>query len=421
MKKIVLLFSLFFSLHELSAAEKKGQEMEIYGSARFNFKALEDRVLVPGFISSSAVASLGKIVGPVGANSNYRHGDTVYIRWFGPSLPGPGRRFAIYTPAVVLQNRIDPTDFSVRNQPLPHQEDVLDRHHRLAGYFYEPAGVLKVVKVEQGLVYAFIEKLNAVVKAGDEIMNLLPHVAKVEPTVSGVPLSAAIVAGSPPSRITASKKSYVYINRGARDGIRIGRVFQAVETLQLTESAGLAAPDVATGEAMVVYVSDSYSTAIITHDFDLIRIGSLLKTKDPSNPIPTKQVFGGIAKPVSGNDSARILEVPDLETEKEKVDPTLPDPSKEKPKAEPPLSELDALERSMQLKSLSAEEKTKLSKLSKQEKVEETVDLGADELEGAPSVAPVDSSFGQKKKPVKKAKTPKANDEEELNLLMMEN
>ena len=81
--------------------------------------------------------------------------------------------------------------------------------------------------------------------------------------------------------------------------------------------------------------------------------------------------------------------------------------------------ELDAIEQSNKFDSLSAKEKERLGTLSRQEKV------GVEEEDDeAPSLAPVDNSFGDAKnakKPAKKKKPLKSRDEEELNQLMMQN
>jgi hypothetical protein len=113
-------------------------------------------------------------------------------------------------------------------------------------------------------------------------------------------------------------------------------------------------------------------------------------------------------------------EIPALDKLPGSNDETLPEPRK-RPSG-PPLSDLDQLERSMNLQDLSPSEKNNLDKLSKQEKVSTNEEAPGD-LNETPGAPTVDNSFGTQK-PAKKDAKKKAkskNDEEELNLLMMQN
>lgn len=370
-----------------------------------------DRTSVPGFISAAPIAMIAQIVGPDNLGTSFRMGDSVFLRWTGSPGPRVGDRYHTYTPALVIQNSMDPTDFLVR---LPPREgDSIPDNFRLAGYFYEATSTIRVTRVTQGLVEAVIEGLSGQVKIGDRTMPLLPKYEKVEPITGGIQLAAAIVAGSPADRLSTTKGSFIYINRGARDGMRVGRVFEAVETVQL-DSAGSLAPELSVGEAKVVFVSDSYSTAIITKQFDVIRIGALLKTQQALAPTAAKVMFRK-----SGKDVAPIAE------------PEVPAVT-----SDSVLSELDTLERSQEIRGLSPAEKERLDRLSKQQKDTGTlspspVNEEFEEMKSAPGqvpgLPPADNSFKEEKPqakksdPKKKKKKKSSNDEEELNMLMMQN
>jgi hypothetical protein len=111
-----------------------------------------------------------------------------------------------------------------------------------------------------------------------------------------------------------------------------------------------------------------------------------------------------------------LPEIPEVSSD---MDNSLPDPMNRK-ETPPSLSELDALERAMQLKALTAQEKEKLNRLSKQEKVGITAD------DGAPPSA-IDTPEQETEETTKKGKSKKkkaskkTSDEEELNQLMMQN
>jgi hypothetical protein len=414
---------------QTAAYKKKKQESGaqdiLIGSARLNYRQFSERVVVPGFISSSPLTEIAKLAGPNNLTASYRIGDTLYFQWVGTPGPREGDRWAIYTPAVVLQSTLDPTEFSIKTRPARLQE--LPENVRLAGFFYETNGVARITRINRGMAEAVIEKLSGQVSAGDQLMPILPVKKEIRPAVGGIQLSAAVVAGSPADRLSTTKNSFIYINRGSRDGIREGRVLQAVESVSVDRAISGMAPEVSLGEAIVVHVSDSYSTAKITKQFDVIRIGSLLRTKQEFSNITSKAPFTNFVTGGSVNGTEDYVEIPtmgDLETE---IDPTLPDPVKRqnRPATKPELSELDALEKAQKFDALSPEERSRLGKLSRQEKMEEKSEDDINDL-GTPLPAPVDNSFRQdspKKNDKKKKKktAPSANDEEELNQLMMQN
>lgn len=404
--------------------QKSAERDMVIGTARQSYLKFSRRVNVPGFISSSALTEIANLMGPSNVTASFRIGDTVYFQWVGTPGPREGERWAVFTPAVVLQSTLDPTEFSVKTQPAKIQD--LPENSRLAGFFYESNGVIRITKINQGLVEAVIEKLSGQVSLGDKLMPIIPIKNNIVPAVGGIQLAAAVVAGSPADRLSTTSKSFIYINRGSRDGIREGRVFQAVETVSVDRAVSGMAPEVSLGEAMVVHVSDSYSTAMITKQFDVIRIGSLLKTKQEFNALTQKIPFTNFIPGGSVKGTDDYVEVPTMGDLDAETDPTLPDPVRKKPAPpQPALSELDALERSQKFNSLTPEERSRLGKLSRQEKVgEESEDADISDL-GTPIPAPVDNSFRQgapkKGDKKKKKKAPDANDEEELNQLMMQN
>jgi hypothetical protein len=391
--------------------KSEGQNYFLGGIRESNQRAI-DRIHVPGFISAAPISTIATVVGPDVFATSFRMGDNIFLRWTGSPGPRVGDRYHTYTPAFVIQNSSDPTDFLIR---LPPAEGYgIPSDFRLAGYFYESTGTIRITRVTQGLVEALVEGLSGRLGMGDQIMPLLPQYSKIEPITGGIQLAAAIVAGSPADRLSTTKGSFIYINRGARDGMRVGRVFEALETVKLN-GAGTIAPELSVGEAMVIFVSDSYSTAVITKQFDVIRIGSLLKTQQEFNRAPPKTIFRN-----TGENVAPIAE------------PEVPAAT-----SDSVLSELDSLERSQEIRGLSPAEKERLDRLSRQNK-----DTGSfspspvnEDYEGlkdgvspqVPGLPPSGNSFNtgkpQTKKvdPKKKKKKQSSNDEEELNMLMMQN
>ncbi len=410
-----------------STAESESQNMDqvnLIESSHNIYSKFTNRIRVPGFISSSAVPQLARIAGPDREDSMLRVGDTVYLRWSAAPMPMAGERFSTFAPAIVLQNVVEPSEFEIVFHSGPIEK--LPKDRRLAGYFYETNARLKVLRVHGGMVEAILEKLSNVVSMGDGVMMTPPLLPSVTPVHTGTQLSAAVVCGSPFDRLSTTRFSFIYINRGSRDGIQVGRVLESIETVKLDEAVGGTAPEVSNGEAIVVHTTDSYSTAMITKQFDVIRVGSLLRTKSESSPIARISPFDGFSDEIKlPKPSDETRSVPSLDNLPGSTDNTLPEPRK-KP-ADPTLSELDELERSMKLDGLTPGEKARLDKLSKQEKLSASKQDHADEETDENSGAPVlensfkDGKKNAKGKKEKKIKKKSKNDEEELNLLMMQN
>lgn len=400
---------------------------KFYGGFRDLYRSFSEKTNVPGFISAAPQNEIGKVVGPDVMGTSFRVGDTVYIRWATGQTPQVGAIFSVYTPAIVMQNMADPTDFQVGLVPV-NSSDPLPKDHRLAGYFYESSGKVRVTKVDQGIVQAILETQTGQIQIGDHLMVPPPSNLVIKPTYGSIQLSAAVVCGSPSDRISTTKNSYIYINRGSRDGIRVGQMFEAVERVGLDPSVSAANPEVSAGEAMVIHTTDAFSTAVITSQFDVIRMGSLLRTKNPNAPVLSKAPFTNMRQNVSTKAPVEkpdeLPEVPSLDDPLNNA-PNLPDPMLQKPEPKlSPLSELDALEKSMNPQNLSPEEKNRLSRLSRQQRVGESAPKAEeDDEESNPDLPGLESSFSKNKKAAKKPakKKKQSNDEEELNMLMMQN
>ncbi|MCO5142919.1 MAG: hypothetical protein M9962_07510 [Oligoflexia bacterium] len=414
------------------------EENFIVGSAKKTFTRFHNRYRIPGFISASPVTEIATIIGPRVLDTSFRLGDSVFLRWNTSPGPREGDIYQVFPSSVVLQSRIDPTEFQVISKP--ETLDEIAENFRLAGYFYEPVGSIKISKIRRGLVEGVVLSLSGQMSIGQSLMPKLPEVIIEQPHTGGVHIAAAIVSGSPANRLSTTKRSYIYINRGTRDGIKVGSLFEAVERMDLSTREKSMGPETSFGEAMVVHVSDNFSTAVITKQFDIIRVGSLLRSKQlydqvtPISPFASLNVlnpnylYEGHNKSVIEGELSP--EVPKSDELSGMPDPTLPNPERLQTSpfrvapdlSKPPISQLDALEKSLNLNNLSEEEKKKLNQLSTQQKID-SPDDELEDLSASGSSPTVTNSFrtSKPKKKDDKKKKPKRNEEEELNLLMMEN
>ncbi len=414
---------------EYQEYKKQGANSQFLESGlRKNYSEYSNRITPPGLISARPISRIAKIIGS--EKIQYFLGDTVFLHWFGAPGPKEGAVFSIYSPAVVLQNIDNPTDFIARRPKAEHES--WPEGFRPAGYMYDTNGELKITKISAGLVEAVITNIRGVVSLDDEIMLPMPRYQSIKPIPGSYQITASVVSGSPYERLTTMPHNFVYINRGSRDGIKIGRIFEAVESVKIQGSDTLK-QNRRLGEAIVVFVSDAFSTAMIVDQFELIHVGSLLKTKTVGAESAEKFTLRtGETLPFVPNSTAASMEL--FETHEKPLAEKSVSQSMERLQKNIKLSELDELEKRESIKSLTAEEKNRLNQLNTQESASKeaapsaesaaTVDINSD----TPSLPPPPSAFVQgknvaqkdKKKAAKKDKK-KARDEEELNQLMMQN
>lgn len=386
---------------------EKPDPFVIQGSIKKSYKDSADKVIVPGFITTKPQLNIATIIGPLKDNTSYLISDKIYLRWDGSPAPRVGDFYSIFSPAIVVQSKEDASDFRViADQGKPSE---IPEAFRLAGYFYEPNGELLIKEVQNGLVTAIITHAAKTINLGDQLMLPMPQFESIGPIRGGLELSAVIVAGSPPETILPFLGTFVYLNRGSRDGVKIGQIFEAVEQVKLAGSPAVA-PTESLGELKVVYTTEFYSTALVTKHFDTIRLGGVVQTTrvhkqhDPAEKFIISQKHGASLNLNTGKQHA-------TRTQK--------------------LSELDELERRAGVMSLSPEERERLNllqtqslKKSKSESEEDLPNLDSPDADvpalpqapkGSVKAAP-SGGLKTKKKDSKKKKP--GQDEASLNELM---
>lgn len=424
------------------AYKKKSAPIEdsfkVEGGVNRSYKVISQRVYVPGFASSKPLPHIARLIGP--SNTQFFLGSKVFLKWVGAPGPREGAIYSIFTPMVLLQNSANTSDFLA--QAYGPKEPPKGFHH--AGYLYDTNGEIRITKISQGLAEGIITKMRGQINIDDELMLPMPRYESITPINTGIQTYAAIVGGSPFERLIPLLDTFVYLNRGAKNGVKVGQVYEAVDDIPL-EGKVANKPQHSLGEAMVVFVADNFSTAVITKQFDSIRIGSILKSKQ-DGPIARGEHYTlFVSEQVPYTKQPPVSDQPIFTPEKPFI-PEKPTAKVEQPAIatqEAPLSELDKLERRERAMSLTAEEKLRLEQLDREETtkkaaVDDTVapspesfdangGVKADPTNEAPSLPPPPSAFVQQKEVAKKdnkkkqtKKDKSKRDEEELNQLMMQ-
>ncbi len=384
-------------------------EMKVEGGILKGYSMAAKKTRPPGFISAREVPSMARLVGPTDNMSGLRLHSKVFLRWNSPSPPKVGDEYDTFYPALVMQSIADSTQFDIGAvTDLNHMPSSM----RPAGFLYEVSGRVRITEIDKGLVGADVIQVRSNLNIGDRVMPSMPTYASVEPVYSPSELNAVVVAGLPVDRLSTTVGSFIFLNRGRRDGVQLGQVFESVENLR-TNDGTISNKTLTHGIVKVIYVSDAYSTGVITEQFDVIRMGSVLRGAQN----PTGEFTDPTELPTAASD------------------PVVP-PEPAQPLAlDPEMSELDKVEKQFQAKNLSTEERERLRKLEQQKlrnKSSNPVSIIPDENNAKEDGADVTNPFENqpptqaesKKKDSKKKdakKTKDRRDEEQLNELIQMN
>ena len=250
------------------------------------FSTSTPRIKIPGFISTVKVRTYGTVVGDIsGRKKTYRENSNVYIEWEG-ARPNVGEVFALYTPRFILQSKLDFTEFEVAYKKVFSNESIKFNH---AGYFYEVNAEIEVVDTSREIIRARVKNLFSSIRLGDKLIKPLPIHTRIPRKPYSNRVTASVVMGHPYNRISAIEGSFFYINRGKKDGVDVGTVFNTLEKVSLYRRAPIK-KKVELGEAVVVFATGSYSTAFVTKQWDSIRLGSLLETSHSTDEVEANMI-----------------------------------------------------------------------------------------------------------------------------------
>jgi hypothetical protein len=210
-----------------------------------------------GFWTGSELQTVGQIKYARTGREMLQPFDEVYLEFSDPNSIVPGQEYAI--------NR-------VVNRVVDDETDAL------VALEYQVIGRVKVrnKNADTPLVTGDITQLWDVIYRGDVLFVNQPQLLVIEPKTNDVDLEAEII-GTTSSRRILHEQDYIFINAGWDDGVRPGNRFAIWDRQDEGEIIRAALdPDVEYGdiqaelpwqrygEAMVVYATADYATAVIT-------------------------------------------------------------------------------------------------------------------------------------------------------------
>lgn len=250
-----------------------------FASSRFGRRTITPVSLARrvGYVSARDYRESGVIEGSREERNMLGTLDEVYVRFQLPRCSAQNKAVAEADKKPLAEAR--PADKLIFVGPCVRDRDryVIYRmeravHHpitgALLGYKINFLGEGEVINSKRKLVGVVLSKTYTEISRGDLVTNVFKPLSLVSPKPNMKELVATIIDFHHETT-AAGQHSYVYIDKGAEDGVKRGNRFEIVWRGDGLRGAGVAAiadyPDEQIGIAMVVEAYDRHSLAIMTH------------------------------------------------------------------------------------------------------------------------------------------------------------
>ena len=220
-------------------------------------------ILSSGYILRGAGPS-GRVIASIDQKEMYTELDTIYL--LPTSKPKVGDRLTVY--------RV------VRKVFHPKTGEYL-------GDLIRILGTMEVTEVQDKTATAVVSKSYDVITKGDPYIPfqpLEPSALEISETGSGSPLHGYIVEVKE-TRVSQAQFDVVYIDKGRRDGVLVGRNFlifrEGEKTSRSSPGGGVQLPRRKVGELQVISVQDETAVARVVKSSEPITRGDMVETPEP--------------------------------------------------------------------------------------------------------------------------------------------
>lgn len=240
--------------------EEPGEQYDASGfdrSSKITFDVKEGFFLNT-FVTSNIVQDLGEIVGMEKENIFIQQYDSIYVKFDNSVKVKPGDFFSIYIPGGKVNHKIS------------------DR----AGYKYTIGAQVKALRKINRLWECSVTELAGLVERKDRITVYTPKINKIARTFNKRNIEAAVIDSYMDSAGGLGLGDVVYLDRGRADGVEMGTVFDFYGyTDRGTRKRLTPDPTYKIGEAVIITLTDNFSTALITNSSHNIPVGTVALTK----------------------------------------------------------------------------------------------------------------------------------------------
>lgn len=210
------------------------------------------------FITTNVVQDLGEIEATQKESIFIQKFDKVYINFDKSVKIKPGDKFSVYAAAGKSEHAIS------------------DRK----GFKYYISGQVKALRKINNLWECEVFDLSGLISRKDRITIYTPKINKIVKTFNRRNIEAAIVDTFRDTLSGISFGDVVYLDRGRADGVELGNIFELYSFKDYgTEKKITPDPTYKIGEAVVISLTDNFSTVLISNSKVDIPIATLALSK----------------------------------------------------------------------------------------------------------------------------------------------
>jgi LysM repeat protein len=192
-----------------------------------------------GYLSSTPVAPIGRVISAVTSRIILAEGDTIFVDLPQQEAVEPGSAFMAFKSSSALSD------------PLTG---------RLVGYLIRYGGKVSIKERAEGTVYkAKVIESYTEFRVGDLLIPVEPITSCVQVFPTDPAVATHIVAVQD-QKLIIGQFSVVYLPKGFNDGVRRGNVFRIMKKL---ESVGAPVPDVVEGHLIVIEARPDSATGVV--------------------------------------------------------------------------------------------------------------------------------------------------------------
>ncbi len=210
------------------------------------------------FITTNVVQDLGEIEATQKESIFIQKFDKVYVKFDNSVKVKPGDKFSIYSAAGKSKH------------PISDRE----------GYKYYVSGQVKAIRKINHVWECEVFDLTGLVSRKDRLTVYTPKINRITKTFNKRNIEGAIIDTFKDTINGISFGDVVYLDRGRADGVELGNVFELYSFKDYgTEKKITPDPTYKIGEAVVITLTDNFSTVLITNSKVDIPVATLALSK----------------------------------------------------------------------------------------------------------------------------------------------
>ncbi|WP_372652294.1 LysM peptidoglycan-binding domain-containing protein [Halobacteriovorax sp.] len=240
--------------------QEPGDEYDSSGfdrSSRITFD-IKEGFYLNTFITTNVVQDLGEIEATQKEAIFIQKFDKIYVKFDNSVKVKPGDKFSVYSAAGKSTHAIS------------------DR----SGYKYYISGQVKALRKINHLWECEVFDLTGMVSRKDRLTVYTPKINRITKTFNKRNIEGAIIDTFKDTINGISFGDVVYLDRGRADGVELGNVFELFSFKDYgTEKKITPDPTYKIGEAVVITLTDNFSTVLITNSKLDIPVATLALSK----------------------------------------------------------------------------------------------------------------------------------------------